>query len=146
MQLSQQVQLFPSTDLNWEHLLSGRGTPPQPTAPRGEGSGWRFSPPGVGEAGSVLLCWRAVLGESQLLLPSSSCSEERRGMQTSQFLLLIRKPHKQGQGGPQVPSVCITKRWSRAIQHSHCCELCSMHHNSRAISNTSNLKTQHWLY
>lgn len=105
-----QVQL---TDLNWDQLLSGRVIPPQTPAPQGEGSGWRFFPRGVGEAGSVLLCWQAVLGGSQLLLPSSSCSEERRGMQTSQFCwgpLLIRKPHKEGQGGPQAPNVYITKR------------------------------------
>ena len=131
-----QQQALRSTDLNWEQLLSGRGTPPQTAAPQEGGSGWRFSPLEAGEAGSSPLCWRAGLGESQPLLPSSSCSKERRGMQASQLCwgpTPTGKPHREGHGGPQAPNVCITTRRSRAVQHSHCYEQYSMRHNSGAI-------------
>lgn len=80
------------TDLSWEKLLAGRQSHPQTNAPRGEGPGQQFLPPGEGEAGSVLPCWWAGRGASQLRLPSSSCSKERGGMSISQFCWIPLPP------------------------------------------------------
>lgn len=121
--------------------------PPQTTAPQGEGSGWRFSPLGEGEAGSVLLCWRAGLGEAQLLLPSSSCSKERAGMRSvSSAGVSLRsenfKRRPKVTPGPQT-SVSPKDVQEPSIQHFHCYGVYSMHHNSKAITDAFNLKTQH---
>lgn len=69
-----------STYLNQELPLAGQVTLPQISALRGEESERRFFLLGEAGAGSGLQCWQAAFGESQLYLPSSLCSKEKRGI------------------------------------------------------------------